>query len=134
LREADFVGPFLTEVGLDPDRVVLFDNQARNTYESAIMARKQLNPKPGQTWVLITSAAHMPRSVGCFRAYGWDVIPYPVDFRTLGGEYGGGSLGFAFAERLAAFENASHEWLGLVFYWLTNRIDTLFPGPEPAGS
>ena len=32
----------------------------------------------------MTSALHMPRSVGSFRAAGWQIVPYPVDYTTTG--------------------------------------------------
>ena len=135
LREADFVAPFFDQIGLDPHRVI-YDNQARNTFENAVLAKALLKPEPGQTWILVTSAAHMPRSIGCFRKVGWTgIIPYPVDFHTFATEPSGWIPSeFAFAERLNGLENMVHEWLGLLFYWLTDRTDTLFPEPEPTGS
>ena len=135
LREADFVGPFLAEIGLDPTASSFYDNQARNTFENAVLAKQMLEPKPGQNWVLITSAAHMPRAIGCFRANGWTVIPYPVDFHTLGADRSGGSLAFAFADRLAAFEAAAHEWGGPAVLLVDQpRRHPISPEPQPVGS
>lgn len=126
LREADLLAPFLTQIGLDPDRVTL-DNSARNTAENAAIVRELVNPQPGETWILVTSAFHMPRAVGCFRKNGWQVVPYPVDFHMTG-EFGFG-LTPRFSGRLASLELAVHEWLGLLFYRLTGRIDAIFPAP-----
>ena len=39
-------------------------------------------PKSGERWLLVTSAYHMPRSVGLFRKAGFAVEPYPVNWRT----------------------------------------------------
>ncbi|MBT3358474.1 MAG: YdcF family protein [Rhodospirillales bacterium] len=127
VKEADVLTPFLKQIGLNPARVT-FDNRARNTFENAQLVRELVHPRPGENWILITSAFHMPRAVGSFRQTGWQVIPYPVDFHTTGD----GNYGFFpnFAGRLNGLELALHEWLGLIFYWLTDKTDALFPAPS----
>ena len=67
--------------GLDARRI-LVETRSRNTYENAVYSKELAQPQPGQIWLLVTSANHMPRAVGCFRAVGFDVIPYPVDYDT----------------------------------------------------
>ncbi len=115
------------ELGLDVERV-LFEDRSRNTYENAVYSYRLAAPRPQETWLLVTSAYHMPRAVGCFRRAGWRVVPYPVDFRT------GGSYGYApplyFAEALEELGLAAHEWVGLAAYRLMGRTDRLLPGPE----
>lgn len=75
----------------------------------------------------MTSASHMPRSMGVFRAAGWTVTPWPVNYTT--GEdpalwwYG------PFPTRLNQAEWALREWVGLTVYWLTGRTGAWFPGP-----
>src|SRR5262249_43673208 len=64
--EATIMQRFLTERGIDPDRIIA-ETRSRTTYENAIYSREEARPKPGETWLLVTSALHMPRSVGCFR-------------------------------------------------------------------
>ena len=59
-----------------------FFREASDCNENAVYAKQVLHPGPGETWVLVTSAYHMPRSVGSFEAAGWKVIPYPVDYKT----------------------------------------------------
>ena len=71
---------FVLDEGIARDRVIL-EERSRNTHENAVFAKALIRPKPGEIWVLITSAYHMPRAVGSFRAIGWRVIPYPVDFK-----------------------------------------------------
>ena len=44
--------------------------------------RRSPHPKSGERWLLVTSAYHMPRSVGLFRKAGFAVEPYPVDWRA----------------------------------------------------
>ncbi|PPD28691.1 MAG: hypothetical protein CTY20_09150 [Hyphomicrobium sp.] len=122
------VGRFLTDMGITPERIVL-EERSRNTHENALFTRDLVKPASGRRWVLVTSAAHMPRSVGVFRKAGFDVIPYPVDYRTRGPE----DLLRPFERIPAGLERtdvAAREWIGLVAYWLTGRTDTLFPGPR----
>jgi uncharacterized SAM-binding protein YcdF (DUF218 family) len=128
IAEAQIAGRFFGEIGLDPKRLVLED-RSRNTYENAIYAKRLANPKPGERWVLITSASHMPRAMGCFRAQGWDVIPFPVDYRTAADPRSPHL--FDLAAATANLDSAVKEWSGLVAYRLMGRTDSLFPGPAP---
>ena len=112
----------LTGLGLDPARLIV-DNRALNTFENAGFAKPLANPQPGQTWLLITSAAHMPRAVGVFRQAGWPVLPYPVSYKADSGPP------FSLAEHLGRLDWATHEWTGLVVYRLLGRTDAVFPGP-----
>ena len=114
-------------LGGDPARVYV-ESRPRTTFEDAQYSAALLKPKPGERWLLVTLASHMPRAVGCFRAAGFQVEPYPVEFRT-------GSLSHPFTQYAtgsAAFFNldfAMKEWIGLIAYRLMGRIDALFPGP-----
>ncbi len=130
IKEADVLEPLLRTLGLDPEQVIL-ENQSRNTYENAVYAHEKAKVKPDERWVLITSAAHMPRAVGCFRRAGWNnLVPYPVDFHFPPG----GNLGwqFDFLRGVSSLADGLHEWMGLFFYWLMDRTDAFFPGPGPA--
>lgn len=127
LKEADVLGPIWPQIGLDPNRVV-YENRSRNTYENAKNTFELAHPRPGETWILITSAFHMPRAVGCFRRVGWAIVPYPVDYRTE--PVFQFSLSPNLSDNLSILEMAVHEWLGLFFYWWTDRIDSVFPSPN----
>jgi uncharacterized SAM-binding protein YcdF (DUF218 family) len=124
--EAKVIRGFLRNHGIDETRVV-FEDRARNTYENALLAKRLAAPKPGQRWLLVTSAAHMPRAVGAFRQVGWPVLPYPVDYRTTG-EFDL-LLSPDAAQRWLEFDNAISGWIGLVAYWMTDRIPDLLPAP-----
>ena len=126
VSEAEIAGRFFNESGIDPGRVLLED-RARDTYENALLGKRLADPKPGEQWVLVTSAMHMPRAVGVFRAQGWNVIPYPVDYRTTG-DYRL-ALRFSIAGGLTTLNLAAKEWLGLVAYRLMGWTNTLFPAP-----
>jgi uncharacterized SAM-binding protein YcdF (DUF218 family) len=125
ISEADVVRAFAGRHGLDGR--VIFEDRSRNTYENAVLSKALAEPAAGERWLLVTSAAHMPRSVGVFRRAGWPVIAYPVDFRTSK------QIGFLpvpdAARRWAEFDQAIKSWVGLLAYWLTGRTSALFPAP-----
>lgn len=117
----------LTRLGIGPERLILA-SQSRNTYENAVFTKEIVNAKPGETWLLVTSAFHMPRSVGLFRKAGFDVVPWPSDYRTSGRE----TIGIAQDNPQDSLQNTSmalREWMGLFVYWMTGRIDQLLPSP-----
>ena len=127
ISEAEVVRRLLPQLGVDPARVG-FEAASRNTAENAALSRELAKPAPGERWLLVTSALHMPRAVGCFEAAGFPVTAYPVDFRTAGTPQW--TRPFArVSEGLEMSDAALREWIGLVAYRLTGRIATLFPGP-----
>jgi uncharacterized SAM-binding protein YcdF (DUF218 family) len=111
-------------LGGDPTRIKIIEPRARTTSEDALYSAAFLKPKPNERWVLVTSALHMPRAVGCFRTAGFHVQPYPV----------GVSRAHPFglfnpARSMSDFDAAAKEWIGLVAYRLMGKTDALFPGP-----
>ena len=129
--EAAVVREFYRRQGFDLGRLV-FEDRARNTVENARLMRALLDPKPGERWLLVTSAYHMPRSVGVFRRAGWPpVIAYPVDYRTTGRLTLDADPGSGVGSRLNDLDFALREWIGLVAYRLLGRTDALLPAPDP---
>jgi uncharacterized SAM-binding protein YcdF (DUF218 family) len=125
--EADAAGIVLRDLGIADDRLIL-ERKARNTAENATLAKELADPKPGQRWLLITSAWHMPRAIGLFRTAGFPVEAWPVDYRTAGPE----DAWMLFAspvEGLRRLDFVAKEWLGLFVNWLTGRSETLLPAP-----
>lgn len=123
--DAETAPRLLEGLGVSRDRMIL-ENESRDTYENAVFTRRLLQPKPGETWLLVTSAFHMPRSMGLFRKAGFQVVPWPTDYRTTGQE----RLGFLQdnpVDSLQAATLAVREWLGLLAYRLSGRIDELVP-------
>lgn len=126
--DADTAPRLLAALGVDATRLIL-ENRSRNTYENALFSRDLAAPKPGETWLLVTSAFHMPRSVGLFRKAGFDVVPWPVDYRTSGEE----GIGLFRDNPTDSMQNATvaiREWIGLFAYRASGRIDRLLPGPD----
>lgn len=126
LEQGGVARRLLETVGLDPARVT-FEERSLDTCSSAANTRVLVQPKPGDTWVVVTSAIHVPRTVACFRAAGWDVIAQPADYQVVAGPLGPGS--FQIADNLALFDVAMHEWIGLLYYRLTGRTRDVFPAP-----
>lgn len=128
-READYAADIFERLGVARDRLTM-ERRSRNTKENAEFSRLLAAPKSGERWLLLTSAFHMPRSVGVFRKAGFAVEPYPVDWRAGGS---GDLLAFSpFAlDGLQRTEIAVREYLGLVSYRIAGRTSELFPGPNP---
>lgn len=126
-KEADYAGTLLESFGIARERLIL-ERQSRNTYENALFTRELVKPKPGERWLLVTSAYHMPRSVGLFRNVGFAVEAYPVDWRERGraGLYEFTNMS---VEGLVRTETAMREWIGLVAYRLSGKTSELLPGP-----
>ena len=125
--EADGARRFFSEMGLDATRIT-FEDRSRDTSENVQFSKELVDPKPGERWVLITSAWHMPRSIGAFRKAGWDVLAWPTDYRTAGwGDLT--HIATTVSGNLVQVDLAAKEWVGLVAYYLGGRTDTLFPAP-----
>jgi uncharacterized SAM-binding protein YcdF (DUF218 family) len=125
--EAIFAVRELEALGVAHDRIIA-EEQSRNTIENAEFSRLLANPKPGERWLLVTSAFHMPRAIAAFRAVHFPVEAYPVDWRTAGPSDAVKPIG-ALSEGLRRTDVAAHEWAGLLAYWLAGKTHTLFPGP-----
>jgi uncharacterized SAM-binding protein YcdF (DUF218 family) len=126
--EAEIAQKFFIDQGVALERIVLED-QSRNTRENATLSLVIAKPQPGDRWLLVTSAFHMPRSIGIFRQVGFEVEAYPVDWRTRGSA----DLLRPFdrlSEGLRRSDIAMREWVGLIAYWATGRTSEFFPGPR----
>ncbi|GGH25110.1 membrane protein [Alsobacter metallidurans] len=123
--EAAVLEQHIGELGLAPGRIT-FERRSRNTYENALFTRDLVKPQGGQRWLLVTSAYHMPRSMGLFRAAGFDVVPFPVDYRTAGP--GDIKMALAVGDGLKRFETATREWIGLAVERAAGHTRELFPG------
>ena len=125
--EAEFAATLLESLGIPRARIIM-EGKSRNTVENALFSKALADPKPGERWLLVTSAYHMPRSIGVFRRAGFAVEAYPVDWRTRGAI----DLVLPFESVTAGLrrtDTAVREWTGLLVYWLTGKSDAVFPAP-----
>lgn len=125
--EAKAAGRLWTALGIEPARMTLED-KSRSTAENASLSRVLLQPKPGERWILVTSAWHMPRAMGCFRKAGFAVEPWPVDYRA-GPTFHPLKFYSSLPEGLKRLDFAVKEYVGLLVYRLTGRTGDLLPGP-----
>jgi uncharacterized SAM-binding protein YcdF (DUF218 family) len=125
--EGELARRFYASLGIAADRITI-EEESRDTAENALLTRPLADPKPGEHWLLVTSAYHMPRAIGAFRRVGFAVEAYPVDYRTRGVE----DLARPFpslGEGLRRGDIAVREWIGLLMYRLAGRTNDLFPAP-----
>jgi uncharacterized SAM-binding protein YcdF (DUF218 family) len=113
---AEYVQRLLGD-GIAFERVAI-ETRSQTTYDNAINSNRHIAPRPGERWLLVTSAVHMPRAMGAFRQVGFHTEPWPVHDLT-------GRL-------LNDLSAVSHEWLGLAWYRLLQRSSALFPAQATA--
>lgn len=124
--EARTLARFSGWLGLPEGRLLVEEN-SRNTLENAQNARDVLKPAPGRRYLLVTSAFHMPRSVGLFRRAGFTVVAHPVDYRTSGADDWTPFTRASDGLQLTDF--AVREWIGLTAARLLGQTDEWLPGP-----
>jgi len=127
--EADFAPEVFAGLGI-PRARLLVERRSRNTHENAEFSKQLAAPKSGEHWLLVTSAYHMPRSVGSFRAAGFAVEPCPTDW-LLGGPADLARFSVFASRGLGRTDLALREWMGLLAYRLTGKSSALFPAPAP---
>jgi uncharacterized SAM-binding protein YcdF (DUF218 family) len=124
MKDSEVARRILSSIGVPTDKIV-FETASRNTFENASFSAQLAHPEKTQNWLLLTSAFHMPRAVGCFRQAGWNVFAVPAGYYTTG-KFGRFSA-FEFAQQMFFLNLALHEYAGLVSYWVMGRIDSLWP-------
>ena len=92
------------------------ETESHNTFENAASAARILHPERNQCFILVTSALHMPRAVGSYRAAGFTVSTRSVDFRHV--------------SENNIRDLVWNEFIGLVLYRLAWRTYEVFPRPE----
>jgi len=122
--EARATASFALDEGIAATRIIL-EEQSRSTHENAVFAKQAIRPGPAETWILVTSAFHMPRAVASFRAVDWPVIPYPVDFKV--DPHTVWRANFNLVEGLGTATTAGKEWAGLAGYRLRGWTEEFFP-------
>jgi uncharacterized SAM-binding protein YcdF (DUF218 family) len=125
--EAPIIAAYFNTIGIDAGRIAIED-QSRTTFENAVLSRLLADPKPGERWLLVTSAWHMPRSVGVFRKAGFPVVAYPVDYRT-GGTLWDQDVFASASEGLRRIDVGMKEWVGLAAYYFAGQTDAILPRP-----
>ena len=127
LSEAEVVRSHIAEFGLEPGRV-RFEDKSRNTVENARFTRPMLDLKSGDRVLLVTSAFHMARSMGLFRAEGIPVVACPVDYHEAGAA-DTWRLSGSVSDALTRTDLAVREYVGLAAARVLGHSRDLFPAP-----
>jgi uncharacterized SAM-binding protein YcdF (DUF218 family) len=103
----------LIQLGVPAKQIVL-ESSSHDTHDEAVLIAPMLKSLRVQRTILVTSAIHIPRSLGTFRAVGVDAIPAPV--REPGAalprirRWSPSTVGLLFSSQLV------HEFLGIAYY------------------
>lgn len=124
--ESEGARRLLVDLGVPQEQIEL-EELSRTTFENAMDSVAVAKPKPGEIWLLVTSAYNMPRAVASFRAANFPIVAYPVDYRTRPGDLHRpmGSI----ADGLELIDIAAHEWLGLAMYRMAGKTAEVLPSP-----
>ncbi len=129
-RGGDAARDYFERIGLGGR--VQIERDSRNTDENARHSIAALGGIPSGRWLLVTSAYHMPRSIGVFRRQGWELTPWPVDYYAL--SRSGLRLDPQLWRNLRDLQIGLREWIGLLAYRLSAKTDALFPAPVSRGA
>jgi uncharacterized SAM-binding protein YcdF (DUF218 family) len=123
LTEAQRAKIFFDYMGADARRI-RYESRSQTTFDNAVMTAELPGVDKSRPWLLLTTAAHMPRSLAVFRKVGWNVTPYPVDFRSrdvLTYKFDDW-FDFSLSETPTIWYYALHELVGYWAYRLMGRI------------
>lgn len=118
MSEAERARIFYQHMGVAPQRL-LFEAASRTTHENAVMSAALPGVDKARPWLLVTSAWHMPRALATFEKAGWNVTPYPVDYRS--GQQTPWAR-YSLAKGASTWHLALHEYAGLLSYQLSGKI------------
>lgn len=112
--------------GMTSERL-MFETRSRTTFENAVNSKNLLGPDAlKKKWLLVTSAFHMPRAMAVFEAQGFNVVPWPVDYRAP--RHPGFGLDVEKGvTQLSVLTLAIHEWVGLAAYWVSGKTRRVWP-------
>ena len=121
-KEADEIREALLLMGVS-DSDIVTESNSRNTYESAEEVKRIAEDKKLQgPFLLVTSAYHMRRSLGCFQNVGLPVVPFSTDFVTHKRKFTPDSLIVPRVEGILIWNILVKEWVGVLAYRLTGKI------------
>ena len=113
---------FFIQIGLDTNKMI-FENKSRNTYENILFSKHIAKPKKNEKWIVITSAFHMNRAIFIGEKIDWALTPYAVDFTQP--KIIKFTPNIKILKNFNAMQSGSHEWIGLMAYYLLGRTSRI---------
>ncbi len=115
-KEGPLVARYLLTLGV-PEKDFLIESESNNTHENAVFTKAMLDKENLRgDFLLITSAFHMRRSLGCFKKAGIHAESYSVDRYSGPRKF---EIDHLFIPDISAFYNSSnlvHEIVGFITY------------------
>ncbi len=112
---------FFDSIGIEPERVT-YESRSRTTFDNAVFTALLPGVDKSQPWLLLTTCAHMPRSMGSFVKAGWNVTPYCVDYRAPEFASWTGFTNYSFTLGVEKWHYVLHEMIGYWAYKFAGRI------------
>ena len=125
--EAEDMRMLLEMVGV-PKSVIVLETEAENTHEHGVNLCPMFAERQIKRVLLVTSAMHMPRSMGVFQrgCHAVEFIAAPTDFRATeplpAPWYRQFAVLIPTPNNLVGFSDATHEYIGMLYYWLRGWI------------
>ncbi len=120
--EAEELASVLRLAGV-PDSVIVLEEKSRNTHENALFSAQVLKQRfPGKSYLLVTSAFHMRRSVGCFRQAGIPVTTFSTDFYASPRKVTPDYWLLPTEGAIGKWGTLWHEWIGYITYWVAGYL------------
>ena len=116
--DAETTATLAAELGVPRERIVL-DTDSADTHAQALAMRHLLK---GDPCILVTSAAHMPRSLALFRKHGIHALPAPTDYLSQSNAGWSPDDLFPSQRALRGAQAAAHEYLGLAWAHLSGAL------------
>lgn len=120
--EAEATAALLQSWGVPEDDIVV-RGESHSTYEDALAVRRVVELRDIDRVLLVTSAMHMPRSVGVFTGRGINVVPVPANFEGRPDQPGQWTDWIPSAEPLWISTRAWHEYLGTLHYRMRGWVE-----------
>ena len=114
---------FFQNMEIDYNKII-YEDISRNTYENILFSKRIAKPMSDEKWLLVTSAFHLKRALAISEKLNWKFIPYATDFKKP--KKFNWNLSINFLSNINDFNKASHEWIGLISYYLMGRSSKFF--------
>jgi uncharacterized SAM-binding protein YcdF (DUF218 family) len=120
--EADKIKAFLMSIHV-PESDIIMEMTSRNTHENAANTEAWLKKHdPAASCLLVTSASHMRRALGCFKKEGVNVIPYTTHRLSDPRKFDFDVLLIPKAFIIDRWDALIKEWVGIIAYKVMGYI------------